>query len=59
VSEIQYLKRGLTTFSFWDWHEARRVGLKHLKLPPGETVHSAFFVNELHEQIVVLVQISG
>lgn len=43
----------------WDWASARKTGQVRLKAPPKSKITSARFVNELHEQMVVLAEMSG
>ena len=42
----------------WNWSSSRKTGSVHLDLPPGAIITAARFVNELHQRIVVLAEIS-
>ena len=42
----------------WDWSTSRKTGSVHLKLPGSARIQYARFVNELHEQTVVLAEVS-
>ncbi|EIW67838.1 hypothetical protein TREMEDRAFT_32602 [Tremella mesenterica DSM 1558] len=42
----------------WDWSTARKTGQVKLKSPAGSKITSARFVNELHEQMVVLAEMN-
>ncbi|WWC94207.1 hypothetical protein V866_001047 [Kwoniella sp. B9012] len=43
----------------WDWSTSRKTGHVHLDLPSTEAISSARFVNELHEQTVILAEITN
>nr|XP_018262917.1 uncharacterized protein I303_04406 [Kwoniella dejecticola CBS 10117]OBR85075.1 hypothetical protein I303_04406 [Kwoniella dejecticola CBS 10117] len=43
----------------WDWSTSRKTGHVHLDLPRNEAITSARFVNELHEQTVILAEITN
>ncbi|WVW83973.1 hypothetical protein I302_105996 [Kwoniella bestiolae CBS 10118] len=43
----------------WDWSTSRKTGHVHLNLPQSSAITSARFVNELHEQIVILAEITN
>jgi len=42
----------------WDWSTSRKTGAVQLDLPAGVYATYARFVNELHEQTVVMAEIS-
>ena len=42
----------------WDWSTSRKTGTVHLDLPSSAHIKFARFVNELHEQTVILAEIS-
>lgn len=42
----------------WDWNSSRKTGHIKLNLASHTGITSARFVNELHEQIVILAEIS-
>lgn len=41
----------------WDWNSSRKIGHVKLNLASHTSITSARFVNELHEQIVILAEI--
>ncbi|WWC89265.1 uncharacterized protein L201_004186 [Kwoniella dendrophila CBS 6074] len=43
----------------WDWSTSRKTGNVHLDLPKNEMISSARFLNELHEQTVILAEITN
>ncbi|WVQ80742.1 hypothetical protein IAT38_002847 [Cryptococcus sp. DSM 104549] len=43
----------------WDWASSRKTGHVHLNLPPRAAITSARFVNELHEQTIILAEITN
>ncbi|KAK8864455.1 hypothetical protein IAR55_001704 [Kwoniella newhampshirensis] len=43
----------------WDWSTSRKTGHVDLDLPPNAAITSARFVNELHEQTVILAEINN
>ncbi|WWC70047.1 uncharacterized protein I206_103991 [Kwoniella pini CBS 10737] len=43
----------------WDWSTSRKTGHVHLDLPQNSAITSARFVNELHEQIVIVAEITN
>ncbi|WVQ72494.1 hypothetical protein IAR50_002049 [Cryptococcus sp. DSM 104548] len=43
----------------WDWNTSRKTGHVKLNLPDHEGISSARFVNELHEPIVILAEITN
>ncbi|WVR07100.1 hypothetical protein IAU60_004139 [Kwoniella sp. DSM 27419] len=43
----------------WDWTSFRKTGVVHLDLPSHAFVSHARFVNELHEETVILAEISN
>lgn len=42
----------------WDWSSSRKTGSVHLNIPETEQITFARLVNELHEQTVMLAEIS-
>nr|ODN88217.1 dRaptor [Cryptococcus depauperatus CBS 7841] len=43
----------------WDWTTSKKTGHVHLNLPNDVAITSARFVNELHETIVILAEITN
>ncbi|WWD17245.1 hypothetical protein CI109_101683 [Kwoniella shandongensis] len=43
----------------WDWTASRKTGHVHLDLPSNAAITSARFINELHEQTVILAEINN
>ncbi|ORY31945.1 raptor N-terminal caspase like domain-domain-containing protein [Naematelia encephala] len=44
---------------FWDWRSSKKTGQVKLDLPPGAIIKSARMIHELHDDLVVLAEISN
>ncbi|ODO09834.1 hypothetical protein I350_02053 [Cryptococcus amylolentus CBS 6273] len=57
-STVMSCNKGHDLF-LWDWNSSKKTGQVTLKLPDNEMITSARFVNELHEQNVILAEITN